>query len=185
MPITAAERDFAAKHLAESRDRLVALVRRLSPTQLAYKAGPVRWSIAENLEHVILVEQRGRGFVEIALKQTPDPARHSGYPGSAESLIAMLRDRTHPRRTLEQLQPTGRWRHGELLKEFEAARKRTCELFAETGSDLNAHFSPHPIFGDLSCFQWFLVLAAHCDRHRAQSEEVKASEDFPQAAAAV
>ncbi|HKQ87851.1 MAG TPA: DinB family protein [Candidatus Acidoferrales bacterium] len=185
MPMTAADRDFAAKHLAESRDRLVALVRGLSPTQTAYKPAPERWSIAENLEHVILVEHRGRGFVENALKQAPDPARHSGYPGSAEGLVAMLRDRSHPRRGVEQIQPAGRWPHDQLLKEFEAARKRTCELLAATTADLHAHFSPHPLFGDLSCFQWLLVLAAHCDRHRAQSEEVMASEGFPRAAAAV
>src|SRR6185437_8179137 len=113
-------------------DRLMALVRRLSPTQMAYRPESGRWSIAENLEHVILVEYRGRDFVEIALRQAPDPARHSGYPGSPESLVAMLRDRTHPRRSVEQLQPTGRWPHNQLLKEFEAARKRTCELLAAT-----------------------------------------------------
>jgi DinB superfamily len=185
MPTTAAERDFAAKHLAESRDRLIALVRRLSPTQMAYKPRPDRWSIAENLEHVILVEHRGRGFVENALKQAPDPARRSGYPGSTEGLVGMLRDRTHPRRGVEQIQPTGRWPHEELLTEFEAARGRTCDLLASTTADLHAYFSPHPLFGDLSCFQWLLVLAAHCDRHRAQSAEVIASEGFPRAAAAV
>lgn len=185
MPTTAAERDFASRYLAESRDRLVALVRSLSPTQMAYKPGPDRWSIAENLEHVILVEHRGRGFVENALKQASDPMRRSGYPGSPESLVAMLRDRTHPRRGPEQIQPTGRWRHDQLLTEFEAARKRTCEVLAATTADLHAHFSPHPLFGDLSCFQWLLVLAAHCDRHRAQSDEVTASQDFPRAAAAM
>ena len=185
MPTTAAERDFAAKPLAESRERLVALVRRLSPTQMAYKPAPERWSIAENLEHVVLVEHRGRGFVENALRQAPDPARHSGYPGSPESLLAMLRDRTHPRRSVEPIQPAGRWPHDQLLNKFEDARKRTCELLAATAADLYAHFSPHPLFGDLSCFQWLLVLAAHCDRHRAQSEEVMAGEGFPHAAAAV
>ncbi|MGH9573459.1 MAG: DinB family protein [Candidatus Acidiferrales bacterium] len=152
---------------------------------MAYKPEPGRWSIAENLEHVVLVEHRGRGFIENALKQGPYPARHSGYPGSPESLVAMLRDRTHPRRGPEQIQPTGRWPHDQLLREFEAARKRACELLAATTADLHAHFSPHPLFGDLSCFQWFLVLAAHGDRHRAQSEEVRASQDFPRAAAAV
>lgn len=184
MPTSAAERDFAAKNLAESRDKLIELVRGLSPTQLAYKPGPDRWSVAENLEHVILVEQRGRGFVEVALKQPPQSARRSGYPGSIEGLIAMLRDRSHPRRSIEPTQPTGRWPHEQLLKEFEASRKRTCELFAATDADLHAHFSPHPLFGDLSCYQWLLVLAAHCDRHRAQAAELIASEGFPQAAAA-
>lgn len=185
MPTTAAERDFVAKHLAESRDRFVQLVRALPSRQLAYKPGPGRWSIAENLEHVVLVEHRGRGFIDVALKHPPDLARSSGYPGSAESLIIMLRDRSHPRRGPEQIQPTGRWPHEQLLDEFVAARKRTCDLLAATPEDLHAHFSPHPLFGELTCYQWLLILAAHCDRHRAQSEEVMASEGFPPAAAAV
>lgn len=179
------ERDFAAKLLVESRDGLLFLVRSLSPTQLNYKPAVNRWSVAENLEHVTLVENRGRGFIETALKQPPDPSRRSGYPGSKEGLVTMLRDRSHPRQGPEQIQPTGRWSHEDLLKEFDTARKRTCELLATATADLHAHFSPHPLFGQLSCYQWFLVLGAHCDRHRTQAEEVIASPGFPRAAAAV
>jgi hypothetical protein len=185
MPTTPAERDFAAKQLAESRDRLLQLVRSLSSAQLAYKTSPDRWSIAENLEHIILVERRGAGFIQNALKQAPDGSRKSGYPGNDQGLLVMLRDRSHPRRGPEQIQPTGRWTHEQLLKEFESARKHTCELLAATTADLHAHFSPHPLFGELDCYQWLLVLTGHCDRHRAQSEEVIASEGFPLAAAAV
>jgi hypothetical protein len=185
MPTTSAERDFAAQHLLESRDKMLQLVRGLSVTQLAYKPAPDRWSVGENLEHVILVEGRGRGFVEIALNREPEPGRRSGYPGSSESLIAMLRDRSHPRTGPEQIQPKGRWPLERLATDFEAARKQTCELLEKTTADLRAHFSPHPLFGELDCFQWLLVLSAHSDRHRAQSEEVIATEGFPRAAAAV
>jgi hypothetical protein len=184
MPMTSAERDFAARQLLESRDKLLRLVRGLSVAQLAHKPAPERWSVGENLEHVILVEARGRGFVEIALNQPPEAGRRSGFPGSAESLIAMLRDRSHPRTGPEQIQPKGRWPLDRLASDFEAARKQTCELLEKTTADLHEHFSPHPIFGELDCFQWLLVLSAHSDRHRAQSEEVIASEEFPRAAAA-
>jgi hypothetical protein len=184
MPTTSDERDFAQKLLAGSRDRLLLLVSPLSPTQLVFKAAADRWSIAENLEHVILVEWRGCGFIESALKQSPDPTRHSGYPGAAEGLITMLRDRSHPRRGPEQIQPTGRWPHDQLAPMFRAARQHTCEVLAATKAYLHEHFSPHPLFGDLDCYQWLLVLGAHCDRHRAQSEEVMAHAEFPRAAAA-
>lgn len=184
MPTTASERDFMAKYLVESRDRFLQLVRPLTQSQLTYKSAPDRWSIAENFEHVTLVETRGRGFVEIALKQAPDPAQRSGYPGSAETLIAMLRDRTHPRRGPEQIQPSGRWPVDRLADEFTAARQRTCELLAASDADLHAHFSPHPLFGELDCYQWLLVLCAHCERHRAQCEEVMATEGFPRARSA-
>ena len=184
MPTTASERDFIAKYLVESRDRFVQLIQPLSHSQLTYKPAPDRWSIAENLEHVTLVETRGRGFVEIALQQPPNPSRRSGYPGSQESLIAMLRDRTHPRTGPEQIQPQGRWPVDRLAAEFEAARQRTCEMLAATDADLHAHFSPHPLFGELDCYQWLLVLCAHGERHRAQCEEVMATQSFPRARSA-
>jgi len=70
------------------------------------------------------------------------------------------------------------------LQQFAAARKRTSEFAAATNADLRRHFLPHPVFGDLDCYQWLLLLGAHCDRHRVQSQEVKASAEFPRAAAA-
>jgi len=185
MSATLAERDFAARLLAESRDRLMALVRGLTAEQLDYKPAPARWSVAENLEHVTLVERRAYGLIDVALRQPPDPSRHSGYPGGDDSLIRTLRDRSHPRSGPEQIQPKGRWPHTQLFLEFEEARRRTCELLANAPDDLRARFSPHALFGELDCHQWFLVVAAHCDRHSAQSEEVIATEGFPRSAAAV
>jgi hypothetical protein len=185
MSTTPAQREFAARYLCESRDRFLQLARSLSASQLAYKPAPDRWSVAENLEHVTLVERRALGFIETALAQRPDPSRRSGYPGNDEGLIAMVRDRSHPRRGPEAVQPKGQWPPDRLFAEFESARKQTCDLLASTTADLHAHFSQHPIFGDISCYQWLLILSAHCDRHRAQAEEVMTSEGFPRAAAAV
>jgi hypothetical protein len=65
------------------------------------------------------------------------------------------------------------------LQEFEAARERTRDFAASTQADLRRHFFKHPIFGDLDLYQWLLMIAAHCDRHRVQSEEVMASPEFP------
>jgi hypothetical protein len=72
-----------------------------------------------------------------------------------------------------------------LLGEFEAARKRTSGFTASTNAQLRQHFFPHPMFGDLNCYQWLLLIGAHGERHRAQAEEVLASPDFPRAAAPV
>ena len=185
MAITLEERDFAAKHLAESRERFLHLVRGLTAKQLDYKPALDRWSVAENLEHVVLVERRATAFVETAIAQPEDPSKGTGYPGNNEGLIAMIRDRSHPRRGPEQVQPRNRWQHEQLLREFEAARKQTCDFILATTADLHARFAPHPVFGDLDCYQWVLVISAHSDRHRAQAEEVMASPGFPRLAAAV
>jgi DinB superfamily len=181
--MTAEERDFALGQLAESRDGWLRLFHGFSAVQLDYSPGADRWSVSRNLEHVTIVEKRSLPLIETALKQTPDPSRRSGYPGSHEGLVKLLRDRSHPRRGPSALQPSGRWKQEELIAEFEAARKRTYEMLESTTADLHAHFSPHLLFGELDCYQWFLFLAAHSDRHRLQAEEVIASEGFPRAAA--
>jgi hypothetical protein len=81
----------------------------------------------------------------------------------------------------EVLVPTGRWPGEQLLQEFEAARRQTREFVASTQADLRRHFFKHPVFGELDSYQWLLLIVAHCDRHRAQSEEVIASPGFPRA----
>jgi DinB family protein len=183
LPTTSEERDFAAKHLRESRERFFQTVRGLTAEQLNYKPAPDRWSVGQNLEHVVLVERRGSGFVATSLKQPADPSRRSGYPGSHEGLVAMARDRSHPRRGPEAVQPKGGQPLDQLLQGYDAARKFTRELLA-TDVDLHTYFAPHPVFGELDCYQWILILAAHSDRHRAQAEEVMAAPGFPRAAAA-
>ena len=183
MPITLQERDFATKQLAESRERFFQTVRGLTAEQLNYKPAPDRWSVAENLEHVVLVERRGMGFVASSLKQTANGGT-TGYPGSHESFVAMVRDRSHPRRGPEAVQPKGGKPLHQLLQDYDAARKFTCDILANPSADFRSHFAAHPIFGQLDCYQWILVMAAHSDRHRAQSEEVIASAGFPRALAA-
>ncbi|MGA8408930.1 MAG: hypothetical protein WB680_17265, partial [Candidatus Acidiferrales bacterium] len=81
----------------------------------------------------------------------------------------------------EILQPAGRWPDEQLLPEFEAARQKSRDFATSTEADLRSHFFKHPALGDLDLYQWLLMIAAHCDRHRAQSEEVMASEGFPSA----
>jgi hypothetical protein len=184
MPLTSEERDFAIKHLAESRERFFQTVRGLTAEQLNHKPAPDRWSVGENLEHVVLVERRSAGFVATSIKQPIDPSRRSGYPGSHEGLVALVRDRSHPRRGPEAVQPRGGKPLDQLLQDYDAARKVTREIVAKPDTDLRAYFAPHPVFGDLDCYQWILVMSAHSDRHRAQSQEVIISPAFPRAAAA-
>jgi len=84
----------------------------------------------------------------------------------------------------EYLVPQGQWPDEQLWKEFEAARLRTGEFARSTEADLRKHFYAHPVLGELDLYQWLLLISAHCDRHRAQSEEVMASAGFPRSSAA-
>jgi hypothetical protein len=80
----------------------------------------------------------------------------------------------------EPLRPTSRWL-SDLLTEFDAARERTIE-FATTAADakeLRHYFTPHPLFGELDCYQWFILAAGHSERHCNQCAAIKASAGFP------
>ena len=46
----------ASRHLMQTRDALLDSVAGLSAAQWQFKPAPDRWSIAETLEHIILVE---------------------------------------------------------------------------------------------------------------------------------
>jgi uncharacterized damage-inducible protein DinB len=174
-----AERELALRHLAESRDRLLRMAQGLTREQLHYCAAPGRWTVAECLEHIVMVEGRIFDRIQKALEDGPDPSKRSALEGQDDALVAGAANRVGRLQAPEVLVPTGRWPDEQLLQEFEAARERTRDFAASTQADLRRHFFKHPMFGDLDLYQWLLMISAHCDRHSAQSEEVMASPEFP------
>ena len=179
--MTSAERELALQNLAESRERLLRMAHDLSREQLHYRCAPERWSVAECLEHIVTVEKRLLDRIQTTLEKGPDSSRRSALEGQDDKMVADAVARVRRFVAPEILAPSGRVPDDRLLPEFEAARQRSCDFAASTQADLRSHFFKHPIFGDLDLYQWLLMIGAHCDRHRVQSEEVIASEGFPDA----
>jgi uncharacterized damage-inducible protein DinB len=179
--MTSVERESLLKNLAESRERLLRTAQGLSREQLHYRPAPGRWTVAECLEHIAFVEGRVLGFIQKTLETVPDPSKRSAMEGKDDALFANVAGRVTRFQAPEYVAPTGRWPDDQLMKEFEAARRQTRDFAASTDADLRQHFYKHPVFGDLDMYQWLLLITAHCDRHRAQSEEVMASPGFPRA----
>jgi uncharacterized damage-inducible protein DinB len=179
--MTPAEREFALHHLAESRENLLRLTHGLSPQQWHYRSAPGRWTVAECVEHVVTVETRVLDRIQDTVQKGPDPSRRSALEGRDHTMFADAVARVVRLQAPEILVPTGRWPHEQLLPEFEAARRVTQNFAVNTQSDLRKHFFRHPVFGDLDLYQWLILIAAHCDRHRVQSEEVISHPEFPRA----
>jgi hypothetical protein len=180
--MTSAERELALGQLAESRERLLRAAHGLSETQITYKPGPDRWSVADLIEHLAVVEARILGLIQQTLATPPDPSKRSAMED--KPLVDDTAGRVTRFQAPEFLVPTGRWPAERRIQEFETARRRTIEFAASTEADLRSHFARHPVFGELDCYQWLLLMGAHCHRHCAQGEEVKADAGFPRAAAA-
>jgi uncharacterized damage-inducible protein DinB len=182
--MTTTEREAVLKHLADSRERLLRTMVDLSREQLHFRAAPGRWTVAENIEHLTFVEGRVLGLIQKSLSEGPTPSKKSAFEGKDKELAEDVAGRITRFQAPEFIQPNGRWPDDQLLKEFAAARRQTHEFVSSTSADLRGHFYTHPLFGDLDLYQWLLLIAAHCDRHRAQAEEVIASTGFPKSSAA-
>jgi hypothetical protein len=180
--MTPTEREFALKGLDDSRERLVGIVRGLSREQLAYRSDPDRWSIAENLEHIILVEKFVLGALRGPANQATGLSRQSRWEGRDQLFMKKLaEDRVERFEAPERFRPSGRWPAETVVAEFDAARVFSREFAASTPADLRSRFflHPAPAIGEIDGYQLLLLIGAHCDRHCKQSDEVKAFPLFP------
>ena len=180
-----AERDLALHHLAASRERLLRAVEGLSSEQRSFRVSEDRWSVADCVEHLVMVEAFVFGSMKRSLASPPDPAKQAEVRGKEQVILEMVPSRHRKVKGPDAVMPTQRWQNFEgLLREFETVRARTVQFATETQADLCSHFFPHPILGDLDCYQWLLFLGTHCERHVRQLEEVKADPGFPKSVAA-
>jgi uncharacterized damage-inducible protein DinB len=177
--MTSAERELLLQNLAESRERLLRMAQGLSREQLHHRAAPDRWTVAECLEHIVTVESRLLERIQKTLDAGPDPSKRSAMEGNDDAMLHGVAGRVTRFQAPEALVPTGRWPDEQLMKEFESVRQQTRDFAATSDADLRRHFFKHPVIGELDLYQWLLLVAAHCDRHRVQSEEVMASPGFP------
>lgn len=173
--ISAEEREFVINQLDETRDALLRFLDGLSCEQLLYRPARERWSIAENVEHLVLVE--GRLVGDKALQAPVDPSKCCAM--SDADVMRVVAAVEKPLQSPPPFQPELRWPPETLTREFETVRRRSREFASGVKGDFRRRFFPHPFFGDFDCYQWLLVIPAHCQRHTAQSEAVKSSPNFP------
>jgi hypothetical protein len=174
-----AEREFLLRYLAQSRERLLEAVQGLSEEQRRFRPGVGRWSVADCLEHVAILERGVLQKIRKVLPAAPQP--RAGVPD--DLILAGIPDRSVRFRSPREALPRGRWTDfAELLRQFEAARERSLRFAAVTQSDLRGHFfAHHPQLGELDCYQWLLFVGAHSERHARQAEEVIGDPEFPRA----
>lgn len=176
----ATERQLVVEHLAESRERLVLTIEGLSVEQRNFRPAEDRWSIADCIEHITVVENFVLGSIQQTLQSAPEPARRDEVRGKEQVILERVPARERRVQGPAEVQPQGRWpEFEELLLQFEATRERSVRFSAVTQADLRNYFFPHPFLGLLDCYQWLLFLGAHCERHVRQMEEVKATPGYP------
>jgi DinB superfamily len=176
------ERQLVLNQLAASEARLLDLVANLTPQQWHFREAPDRWSIAENIEHVILVENFLKAVIAKTLAEEMQPEKKPLAAAKEPFVLAVGTDRSTRFNAREIVRPTGSWPEtAEMIVEFQRTRAQTRAFVTEIQGDLRSHFFAHVALGDLDCYQWLVVMAQHGARHALQIEQIKADPGYPSA----
>ncbi len=156
--LEAAQRDF------------LALMDAIPAAQCDMPAGEGRWSIAQHVEHLAMVEDGAGRLMNKLIKQV----RAAGAQETDDSPISPSLERyriwtvVRPIEAPEIVQPREGLSVNEGLARLSASRARMIEVLrSASGLALSTASAPHPFFGPLSVYQWGLVAAQHQRRHAA------------------
>jgi hypothetical protein len=150
-------------------------VERVPAERRGERPAPDRWSVAEVLEHLAVVE---RSVLKACARQLA-AAREAGLAAETDSspILASLPPQQVANRerlivSPERLRPTGldavqAWVHIETTREEFKAFVHSCD-----GLALAQVSFPHPTLGALNLYQWLLFAAGHHARHAAQIREI-------------
>lgn len=154
------------------------LGRAVAAVPVALRARPPaadRWSVANVLEHLAIVEAR---VVEGLVRRLAD-ARAAGLPPGADASvvraadIARYLDRERRLVAGAASQPTGHLGAEEAWALMDEVRGSTRALVIEAdGIAVDAVVLPHPVFGSLNFYQWIVFLGGHEGRHALQVHEI-------------
>ena len=179
-PLKQGERDRALSALHGSRKMFIDLVSGVNDAQWNFKPAPDVWSIAEIAEHLVLSERDIPKGIQKYLDAPADAAKLAQTKGKDEMVLASVAKRDQKFQAPEFLRPHKEFATREAaLKAFKEYRDRNLTFIRETQLGLREHVGDHPGLGPLDAYQWYLLIAAHTDRHLAQMREVMANPGFP------
>jgi hypothetical protein len=178
--MTGEERQVVLDLLDSGEGRLLELTAGLSAAQWCFQETPERWSIAGNIEHVVVFENFILGVVRDLLQQPAEPEKAAGVAVKESLVMAIGHARERKIVARDAMVPVGRWTDmAEMMEEFRRTRERVRRFAAETNGDFRSHFFAHRSLGDLDAYQWLLVVGQHRLRHALQIQEVMGHPGYP------
>ena len=156
--------------LQGSRHRFVAAAREVPVDKWRSSPGEGRWSPAEVVAHVTMVE---RAIVAGAKKVLQAPPKPVPLRKRLHLPVALAAWRGAKRRTPIPLDPSFVTDRPEALGLLTTAREETLSFIATAQNiDLKPYRFPHPFLGSLNVYDWFRLIAYHELRHAQQIREV-------------
>jgi hypothetical protein len=136
------------------------------------RPAPGRWSAAENVQHLAIVERRLTQRMALLIQEAralPPETETTSVLGTGPAGRAV--DRSRRFSTSEASEP----RNADpavVWDDFMAARGELLAVIASgDGLALGAVSAPHPALGPFSAYDWIAFIGAHCARHADQIRE--------------
>ena len=162
-----------------TRKALIDLVSAASPAQLRFKPAPDVWSIAEIAEHIVLSESLIPKMATSALAAA-DSEMVKQAAGKDQAVLTQVPVRDQKFKAPESLIPRKTYPNSKaLVAAFRLARDTNIAYLRETKDPLRAHAIQHPALGPIDCYQVYLLLASHTQRHINQMLEVQGNPALP------
>ena len=164
--------------LDTARGALRGAIDAIPPAMHRQRPAADRWSAAEVLEHLTLVERIFGGRIVNAIGAarsglSPEAQPRAPLPDAVEQRMG---DRVNRRQAPEPAQPTGTvdvasgWAALESNHSTLRAALAGCDGLALSQVTLD-----HPFFGTMNVYQWVELMAAHEGRHTEQIREIAAA----------
>ena len=164
--------------LDTKRADLQQVVEGVPETLRGRRPAPDRWSVAEILEHLTLVEGRIKKLLSThvaAAREAGLGAEHETAPVVPTVNVAQMENRSEPIVAREGSLPQGSVEARAAWDALEAQRRGVRDfVLGADGLALSDVIIPHPRFGQLNVYQWLVFLGAHEARHTAQIRETAA-----------
>lgn len=174
------ERKLAIGLMKDTREAAIKSTEGLSEAQLNFKAAPEKWSVKECMYHIAGAEKLLWNLFETSMKQPANPEKRSEIKVSDSEVISMVEDRSKKAQAPEPIQPknTGFSNLQAAIEEFKKTRGDHIKYMKNSTEDMRNHVVQLP-FGWIDCYQLYLMIGAHSNRHTQQINEVKANSSFP------
>ena len=153
------------------REKLKETVESLSEEQANFLPAGEKWTVAQIVEHLSMVEE-GMGKISARLlKKAQESGKSSDgkVKFSADFMQKIAGSREQKFQAPEMVHPTANRTIAESLAKMEENRRKIKELqpLFETVDCTDFTF-PHPAFGDISAQEWLALLGGHEARHLEQ-----------------
>ncbi|PYS80746.1 MAG: hypothetical protein DMF70_10285 [Acidobacteria bacterium] len=165
-------------YLDAERSTLREAVELVPPELRDQSPGPDRWSVAQVLQHLTIIEKRiGMGMTKwIADARAGGTGPEVETSSTLNSLpLQLIVDRSQPRSAPEEVRPRGDIDAASAWTALEQTRAALrAAILAGDGLALSEVVQTHPVLGPINLYQWALFVGSHETRHTGQVREIAA-----------